>query len=158
MIDEAEAVQRLCLHEGIRLQPYRCPRGYLTIGIGRNLESNPLDREEIKILGRSNLSAGITRQEAFFLLRRDIQRVFKECRQKIPFFSGLDDERQYVLLDMAFNLGFSGLLKFKKMLGAMATGNYNQAAAQLLNSRYAAQVGDRALRLAQTLRNGKWEV
>jgi len=46
MIDMSEAVQRLTLHEGIRLQPYRCPKGYLTIGVGRNLDTNPLTPEE----------------------------------------------------------------------------------------------------------------
>lgn len=158
MIDEFEAVQRLSLHEGIRLQPYRCSRGYLTIGVGRNLETNPLSREEIKVLGRRDLSSGITRQEAFFLLRGDIRRTLENCRKNIPFFDNLDDERQYVLVDMAFNLGISGLLKFKKMLTFIGVGNYRQAAAELLSSRYASQVRIRAERLAQTLQNGYWHL
>lgn len=158
MIDEFEAVQRLSLHEGIRLQPYRCPRGYLTIGVGRNLQTNPLSREEIKILGRRDLSSGITRQEAFFLLRGDIRRTFENCRKGIPFFDSLDDERQYVLVDMAFNMGIGGLLKFQKMLAFIGVGNYRQAAAELLSSRYARQVPIRAERLAQTLKNGRWHL
>lgn len=158
MIDEFEAVQRLSLHEGIRLQPYRCSRGYLTIGVGRNLETNPLSREEIKVLGRRDLSSGITRQEAFFLLRGDIRRTLENCRKNIPFFDNLDDERQYVLVDMAFNLGINGLLKFKKMLTFIGVGNYRQAAAELLSSRYASQVHIRAERLAQTLQNGYWHL
>lgn len=156
MIDEFEAVQRLSLHEGIRLQPYRCPRGFLTIGVGRNLQTNPLSREEIKILGRRDLSSGITRQEAFFLLRGDIRRTLEKCRKEIPFFDNLDDERQYVLVDMAFNMGIGGLLKFQKMLAFIGVGNYRQAAAELLSSRYARQVRIRAERLAQTLRSGRW--
>lgn len=158
MIDEFEAVQRLSLHEGIRLQPYRCPRGFLTIGVGRNLQTNPLSREEIKILGRRDLSSGITRQEAFFLLRGDIRRTFENCRKGIPFFDSLDDERQYVLVDMAFNMGIGGLLKFQKMLAFIGVGNYRQAAAELLSSRYARQVPIRAERLAQTLKNGRWHL
>lgn len=158
MIDEFEAVQRLSLHEGIRLQPYRCPRGFLTIGVGRNLQTNPLSREEIKILGRRDLSSGITRQEAFFLLRGDIRRTLEKCRKEIPFFDNLDDERQYVLVDMAFNMGIGGLLKFKKMLAFIGVGNYRQAAAELLSSRYARQVRIRAERLAQTLRSGRWRL
>lgn len=158
MIDEFEAVQRLSLHEGIRLQPYRCPRGFLTIGVGRNLQTNPLSREEIKILGRRDLSSGITRQEAFFLLRGDIRRTLEKCRKEIPFFDNLDDERQYVLVDMAFNMGIGGLLKFQKMLAFIGVGNYRQAAAELLSSRYARQVRIRAERLAQTLRSGRWRL
>ena len=57
MIDLNEAVQRLCHHEGIRLQPYRCPAGYLTIGVGRNLETNPPTAEEIN-LARDNAEQG----------------------------------------------------------------------------------------------------
>ncbi|MBS4772939.1 MAG: glycoside hydrolase family protein [Proteobacteria bacterium] len=158
MIDEFEAVQRLSLHEGIRLQPYRCPRGFLTIGVGRNLQTNPLSREEIKILGRRDLSSGITRQEAFFLLRGDIRRTLEKCRKEIPFFDNLDDERQYVLVDMAFNMGIGGLLKFQKMLAFIGVGNYRQAAAELLSSRYARQVRIRAERLAQTLQTGRWRL
>lgn len=158
MIDEFEAVQRLSLHEGIRLQPYRCPRGFLTIGVGRNLQTNPLSREEIKILGRQDLSSGITRQEAFFLLRGDIRRTLENCRKEIPFFDNLDDERQYVLVDMAFNMGIGGLLKFQKMLAFICVGNYRQAAAELLSSRYTRQVRIRAERLAQTLQTGRWRL
>ncbi len=156
MIDEFEAVQRLSLHEGIRLQPYRCPSGYLSIGVGRNLETNPLSYEEIKILGRRDLSKGITRQEAFFLLRRDIKKTVENCQSKIPFFDKLDDERQYVLVDLAFNMGINGLLKFKKMLSFLGAGNYRQASVELLSSKYASQVKLRAERLAASLRSGKW--
>lgn len=64
MINENEAVQRLCLHEGIRLQPYRCPAGYLTIGVGRNLETNQLTVEEKKVCG--DWQHGITKTRRFF--------------------------------------------------------------------------------------------
>lgn len=64
MIDLNEAVQRLCLHEGIRLQPYRCPAGYLTIGVGRNLETNPPTAEEIKVIG--DYRSGITKTPLSF--------------------------------------------------------------------------------------------
>lgn len=119
MINENEAVQRLCLHEGIRLQPYRCPAGYLTIGVGRNLETNPLTAEEKKVCG--DWQHGITKNAAFFLLRNDIKRVEAECAERIPFWKQLDDERQYALVDMAFNLGVSGLLKFKKCWVGLAS-------------------------------------
>lgn len=158
MIDEFEAIQRLSLHEGIRLRPYRCPAGFLTIGVGRNLDANPLNLEEIKILGRRDLSSGITRQEAFLLLRRDIKKTVENCRRRIPFFDNLDEERQYVLVDMAFNLGIEGLLRFKKMLSFLGCGNYRQAAAELLSSHYAAQVKLRAERLAAVMRSGRWHL
>ena len=77
---------------------------------------------------------------------------------KISFFDKLDDERQYVLVDMAFNLGLGGLLKFQKMLSFIGSGNYRQAATEMLSSSYARQVKLRAERLAQTLHSGKWHL
>lgn len=156
MIDLGTAVQRLCIHEGIRLEPYRCPAGYLTIGVGRNLETNPITPEEKKVVG--DWKSGITKNAAFYLLRNDIKRVEKECEQNIGFWDNLDNERQYALLDMAFNLGIHGLLRFNKMLSAMALGNYKQAAEECLNSKYARDVGKRAERIAKTIETGKFVV
>ena len=158
MIDNYEAVQRLALHEGLRLTPYRCSKGKLTVGVGRNLEDNPLTAAEEKVLGRFDISKGITKSEAYYLLGNDIRRVTRECRQNIPFFEHLDDERQYALVDMAFNLGINGLLKFKKMLAFMGVGNYRQAAAECLNSQYAKEVGPRARRIASTIETGRFKV
>lgn len=154
MISMNEAVQRLSLHEGIRLQPYRCPAGYLTIGVGRNLETNPVTPEEERVIG--DWKSGISKEAAFYLLRHDIDRVEKECRQHIPFWKQLDDERQYALLDMAFNLGVAGLLKFKKMLAYLGVGNYRQAAVECLASKYAKDTGRRAERIAETIRTGRF--
>lgn len=156
MIDMNECVQRLAMHEGIRLEPYMCPAGYKTIGIGRNLEKNPLTSEEKRVCG--DYERGITKQAAFYLLRNDIERVTKECKKNISFFETLDDERQYALLDMAFNLGIKGLLKFKNMLSAMGIGCWTEASRECLNSKYAKDVGKRANRIAETIRTGKFIV
>jgi len=156
MIDMSEAVQRLTLHEGIRLQPYRCPKGYLTIRVGRNLDTNPLTPEEKRLCG--DYMHGIIKEQAFYLLRNDIRRVVKECEQHIPFWNELDDERQYALVDMAFNLGIKGLLGFKKMLSYLGVGNYIKAAAECLASRYAKEVGRRAVRISEIIRTGKFKL
>ena len=154
MLDMYEICQRLARHEGIRLSPYRCSKGKLTIGIGRNLEANPLSKEELKIVG--DWRHGITKQAAFYLLRNDICHTEKELRRRIAFWEQLDDERQYALLDMAFNLGAEGLCKFKKMLGFLWMGDYKQAAAECLNSQYAKDTGRRSRCIAATIRTGKY--
>ena len=156
MIDMNEKIQRLVMHEGCELMPYTCPAGYLTIGVGRNLETNPLTEEEKRACG--DYRHGITKNAAFLLLRNDITRVERECKDKIPFYTSLSDERQYALLDMAFNLGVAGLLKFKKMLGAMASGFYEEAAKECLDSKYARDTGKRAKRIAETIRTGRFRV
>lgn len=155
MLDIAEKIQRLVLHEGCVLKIYRCPAGYLTIGVGRNLETNPLTEEEKRVCG--DYKHGITRNAAYYLLRNDIARVEKELRKKVPFYETLNDDRQYALLDMAFNLGLAGLLKFKKMLMAMATGYWEEAAKECLDSKYARDTGKRALRIAETIKTGRFK-
>lgn len=136
-MDRDAMVRQLRLHEGERLKPYRCTAGKLTIGVGRNLE----DR-------------GITAAESAFLLSNDIDAVWADVQRAIPWAARLDDVRQRVLLDMAFNLGIVGLLGFKRTLAAIEGGQYQQAATMMLDSRWARQVGGRAERLSRMMATG----
>jgi lysozyme len=137
MLDRQKMIQQLRLHEGERLKPYRCTAGKLTIGVGRNLE----DR-------------GITAEESAYLLNNDIEREWKALTTNLPWVTGLNDVRQRVLLDMAFNLGIGGLLKFKNTLATIQKGDYARAADMMLDSLWARQVKGRATRLAQMMRTG----
>jgi lysozyme len=156
MLSNDEIIQRLVFHEGCVLKPYRCSRGYLTIGVGRNLETNPLTSEELKVCG--DYKHGITKNAAFYLLRNDIHRVVEECKKKISFWSQLDNERQYALIDMVFQLGLGGVLKFRNMLKSMGVGNYKEAAEHCLDSKYAKQTPNRAKRIAKTIECGRFEI
>jgi lysozyme len=137
-MDRAVLVRQLRLHEGQRLRPYRCTAGKITIGVGRNLE----DR-------------GITAEESAYLLLNDVRAVEQDLAKALPWFTQLDDVRQRVLLDMAFNLGTQGLLEFRRTLDAVRNGRYQQAAAMMLESRWAGQVGQRAQRLSQMMATGR---
>ena len=127
----------LVQHEGMRLKPYKCTAGKLTIGVGRNLDD-----------------VGITNYEAMALLKNDIARVKQELYGNLPYFEALDETRQVVLIDMCFNLGISRLLKFKKMFLALNAGLYDVAASEMLDSRWAKQVGKRALELSIMMKGG----
>lgn len=129
-------IDMLIRHEGIELKPYRCPAGKLTIGVGRNIED-----------------VGITRGEAVDLLRNDIARVEKELMQ-FHWYSNLNKVRRNAMIDMCFNLGISRFKKFEKMLAALEFHNYGLAAKEMLDSRWAEQVGDRAQELAEMIRTG----
>ena len=135
--DRAALIRQIRLHEGERLKPYRCTAGKLTIGVGRNLD----DR-------------GITSEESAMLLDNDIRLLEIELFRALPWASALDDVRQRVLLDMAFNLGLPGLLQFKRTLEAIRTGQYQQAATMMLDSLWARQVGQRAERLSRMMATG----
>jgi lysozyme len=109
---------QLVRHEGLRLKPYRCTAGKLTIGIGRNLD----DR-------------GISQKEAYAMLERDIQDFEQGLLDEIPdVYNGLDEVRQSVLLNMCFNLGLKGLLEFKNTLAFIGSGDWERAANGMLAS------------------------
>ena len=125
-------------HEGRRLRLYHCPAGKLTIGYGRNIEDN-----------------GIYPSEAELMLDNDIKRSIDNCAKHVIGWLKLNEARQAVLANMAFNMGICGLLKFHKMLGAVAAGNFNLAADEMLDSTWALQVGARARTLAVTMQTGQ---
>ena len=88
------------------------------------------------------------------LLECDIRRVKADLDLALSWWRGLDDVRQRVLVNMAFNLGITRLLGFKNTLAAMQAGNYADAAKGMLDSKWATQVGARATRLAAMMRDG----
>jgi lysozyme len=131
--------EQLVRHEGLRLKPYRCTAGKLTIGIGRNLED-----------------CGISQAEAYVLLENDIQNCERQLLDEIPeIYNALDEVRKSVLLNMCFNLGIGGLLGFNNTLAFIAAGDWERAANGMLASKWAKQVGRRAIELSELVRKGK---
>ena len=129
-------VENLKRHEGLRLKPYLCSEGKITIGFGRNLED-----------------MGISEKEAEMLLMSDIERCYEEL-DVFSWFHDLDQVRQEAMVNMLFNLGLPTFLEFKRTLKFMAEGAYSQAAAEMLDSKWANQVGDRAKELAYMVETG----
>ena len=135
--DMDKMIEQLVDHDGLELHPYEDSLGILTIGVGRNLEER-----------------GISEDEAFYLLGNDIEIIWDELIKQHPIVEDLDDQRQMILLDMAFNMGVPRLGKFKKMWAAIEDGDMIEASKQALDSRWADQVGRRAERLAERLTSG----
>lgn len=136
-MDVALLKRDLARDEGMRLKPYRCTAGRLTIGVGRNLDD-----------------VGITAEEADYLLENDLGRAMADLDRALPWWRGLSEARQRALVNMAFNVGLSRLLGFKAMLAALRAGRWGEAAAEALESAWARQVGARAARIAATIREG----
>ena len=134
--------EQLALHEGVRSRPYADTVGKLTIGVGRNLTDVGLNEDEIR-----------------FLLLNDVKRAVRGLNEHFPWWQHIDDVRQRVLVDMAFNLGIGdlrhGLRSFVRTLHAIEEGRYADAAQYMLESKWAQQVGRRAQRLAQMMATGK---
>lgn len=155
MLDIYIISQRLQIHEGLKLKPYYCTSGKQTIGVGRCLDTNPLTAEEKRIVG--DWRHGITKEAAIYLLHNDIDRVIAACGKNFSFFENLDDERQYALIDMVFQMGIAGVSAFKNMLSALSIGNYKKAAEECLNSKYAQEdTPNRAQRIAKLIETGKF--
>ncbi len=125
-------------HEGLRLHPYLDSVGKCTIGYGRNLDDE-----------------GITQPEAEGLLEVDLSMVTVKC-MSLNCWRDLDEVRQAVLIDVAFNVGYGGLLEFRQMLDALTKHDYATAARELLNSKAAIQLPNRYSELAQMMSSGLW--
>ena len=140
--NEEAFISQLKRHEGVSKTVYQCSMNKLTIGFGRNLEDK-----------------GISDVEAEMLLKNDLEDIRVMLHSKVKVYSSwrLSTVRRAVLENMAFNLGVTGLLKFKKMIAALEARDYDRAAIEMLDSNWAKQVGNRAIELSAQMRTGKWQ-
>lgn len=127
------ALQQIRKEEGLRLTPYLDTVGKLTIGYGRNLD----DR-------------GISLEEAESMLARDVRETVEEISH-YPWFKNLSPRRQAALVNLHFNVGRQSFSHFYRMIAALAVGDWQGAANEVINSRYATQVPNRAQRIYDSL-------
>ena len=129
-------------HEGVETHAYECSEGKVTVGVGRNI-----DKEG---------GIGLSDDEVDYLLQNDVERVIKELAAEYPWFTDLDDVRRDAMVDISFNLGATRLRLFKRALAAMEEGEYKVAATEFLDSKWAKQVGSRALELTDMISSGEY--
>ena len=132
-------IEQLKRHEGLKLKPYRCTAGKLTIGYGHNLDDK-----------------GITKAQAEEMLLSDMCEV-EERLHRAGFLRGLNDARKAVLINMAFQLGFKGLSQFRNMLAAVQSEQFVLAAKEMLDSRWATQTPNRAKELSEQMLTGEFQ-
>jgi lysozyme len=141
-------IAELTADEGLRLTAYddatgspiksgTTVKGHVTVGVGRALDVR-----------------GISTDEAKYLLANDIAAFTLGLTQKYIWFNNLDGVRQRVLVNLAFNLGMSGLAEFKQMLAAVADHDFDTAAREMENSEWYRQTGARAARLSAAMSSG----
>lgn len=136
-------VEVLRRHEGVRSHAYKCSAGYLTIGVGRNIDQDG--------------GLGLSDDEVDYLLSNDIDRCIKELGASFDWFKQLDECRRDAMINLVFNLGMPRLKQFQNALGAMAAADWNTAADEFLDSRWATQVGARATEVASMIRTGEYQ-
>lgn len=154
--------EQLLLHEGFRSRPYQDSVGKWTIGIGRNVEDNPITPSERgHLFGNPDMGddelweallGGISRQQAFILLESDIREALRYIRRLSPNFEALSEPRKFVLIDMLFNLGYGTMRRsFLHIIDLIEAGDYRGAVEAIQRTKYAKQVGHRDNRLCVML-------
>ena len=139
--------KRLGIEEGDRLVAYLDSRGILTVGRGHNCIARPVD-------GVTQAGDTITPEQDDTLFAADVQDACAQLDSHLPWWRDLDDDRQNVILDMAFNMGIGTLLTFNHTLAHIRDGEYDAAADGMAASRWADQVGSRAVFLENAMRTG----
>ncbi len=131
--------------EGCVLEVYLDHLGYPTVGVGHLvLES---DEEWNKPVGTK-----VSLERVRVLLRDDLVRTASDCGKLYSDFSKLPEEAQLIIANMMFNMGLPRLSKFKKMKEAVDERRWNEAAAQMKDSKWYRQVTNRAERLCQRMK------
>jgi len=137
-----ELIDMLKRHEGVRSHVYLCSAGYETLGVGRNISESGL---------------GLTEDEIDFLLINDITRVKQELTDTYFWFPALNEARQDAMIDICFNLGLTRLRGFVKAIEAMSREQFDIAADEFMDSRWATQVGNRAVEVTEMIRTGDYK-
>lgn len=152
----------LVIDEGEKLKVYFDTERHPSVGVGRNLDSarkgpkgtrgiSARETLELDITRASVIKNGITRKQSRLLLANDIDNVIADLDRALPWWRTLDPVRQRVLANMCFNMGITVLLTFKTTLGLIKRGLYDMASETMLESKWARQVGKRAIRLSRLM-------
>ena len=136
----SKLIDTLRRHEGVKDTLYKCTSDKWTIGVGRNLEDVGLSEEEID-----------------YLLENDIIRTKDLMDNYMPWHKDLDEVRQEALINFVFNVGIGTAMKFKNGMLSLEEGDYSSAAAHMLDSAWAKQVGDRAIEITQMIETGEYQ-
>lgn len=136
-------IEELRRDEGVRYAPYLDSVGVKTVGVGHNLEAHPLE-----------LIYPLNDEQVNQILSDDLVRVFSGLDRKIGWWRNLSYARQRGVVNFVFNVGLTTALMFKRSIIHLKNGNFSAAADEMLNSKWACQVGDRAKRVTELIRNG----
>lgn len=141
--------QQLEFEEGRRLKAYTCTAGHKTIGIGHNLDVKPAFN------GR-RIPDIISDQICDLIFDRDLNDTITQLNFVWLANTKLDPARRDAVINMCFQLGINGVMKFKLMLNALERSDWVAAKAHALDSSWAKQTPERAERVAEQLLTGTY--
>lgn len=132
MQDIIESIKK---HEGYRSRVYKCTENFDTIGYGFAIKDLELSEEICDLI-----------------LKEKLEVIIKGINKNLPWFDDCPPQAKLVLINMVYQIGLSGVLKFKLALGAMKEKNWPEAAKEMLDSKWAKQTSNRANELADIIR------
>ena len=132
--------EQLKIDEGVKYEIYKDHLGYPTFGIGHLITEN--DPEHGKPDGTK-----ISEDRVNEIFETDVAKFVSESKILFPDLDDLPDVAQQVIVNMAFNMGRPRLSKFKNFIAGVNDRDWTRAAEEMMDSRWATQVGDRAIRL-----------
>ena len=131
MLDFKALIERIGVNEGFRSKPYQCSEDVWTIGHGLTW---------------------LTEDESLSILSGRISKLHLKLSKDLDWYDALPPEVCGILIEMVFQCGFSGVMKFRKMIANMKDKNWKGAADEMLDSLWAKQTPERANRLADIVR------
>ena len=154
-------------HEGVRFTAYKCSNGFWTVGVGRNLQGNPLsDAEKITIFDKILPDADVIRRLMFsslspehveLLFLNDVARAEEYCHKHLPM-SELNDARKAVFINMVYQMGINGVLKFSDTVNYAGLGEFDLCATAMLDSKwFRIDSPGRAQELSEQMFTGEWQ-
>ena len=132
-------IEQLKIHEGFRSNVYTCSGGKKTVGYGRNLQD-----------------IGISEEEAEMLLKNDIYEATNQLLNAFPWMATFSDVRISAMINFTFNVGIGTVRKFSNTIEYLKNEDWEAAADEMMDSKWAEQVGDRAIQITEQIRTGRW--
>jgi len=132
-------IEQLKIHEGFRSNVYTCSGGKKTVGYGRNLQD-----------------IGISEEEAEMLLKNDIYEATNQLLNAFPFMATFSDVRISAMINFTFNVGIGTVRKFSNTIEYLKNEDWEAAADEMMDSKWAEQVGDRAIQITEQIRTSRW--
>ena len=152
-------VEQLKEQEGTELSPYYCSADKLSVGHGRNLEAVGYSNEEMAMFARPMAELyPLSEDEAEALLVNDVNRILSVVSSWV-IWSKLNEARQGVIINMCFNLGIQGFLRFEKTIAYIKAGSYEAASREMLDSKWAREdvSPERSGALSDQMFSGMWQ-
>jgi lysozyme len=135
----------LKIDEGVKYEIYNDHLGYPTFGIGHLVVES--DEEHGKPVGTP-----VSEDRVNSVFEKDVAIMIDEAKKIFPNLEELPEEAQQVIVNMTFNMGRPRLSQFKKFIAGVNAGDWNKAAVEMMDSRWAKQVGARAERLRDRIK------